>query len=302
MDIVFRPHYFGNRNNKFDEMYVPLAIKSAILTNPESKVYFISNYSNVKERVFADFDTSNLVCYTFSELHTDVISEFMDKYIHLSHNCYVNELYSILSFYYINNLMEKHSLNEAIVIDTPVLIFSNLTENYKKYFDLENYHAILANSNIVSCSYLKTVYKAYSSPPILKCLTSIFGNMRKGGISDRTFHDWINKECYGGIFSKMNTKNEKMIIGELSAVLEDKTVFDDSLTKAKTVDNIEINMINVPSIGLVKEIEYIDDLPYYKAANGALIRCHNIYFQGASVKLMSEVYDKAYGAFTGHIN
>ena len=303
MNIIFRPHFFGGKNNNFDEVFVPLCLKNVLKYNPNSNIYFISNYDNIIERFFKDekdIDYSKLKCFTFDIFESDETREFSMNYIHLSKSPLLFEKFCILSYFYTYNLMKHLTIEEAIVVETDVLVFCDLTEKFRNYFDLVNTHAILAKMKVLACSYIKIIYletfiksilKIYSDNDIIQSMKDIFTNT-KMGITDMTINGWIYHNHYK--FNNYNNNKVPILIKELCIILDDNSFFDNQL--AKTLPNcagteLDNNFeFKKSDVGLfIKKIYYIDNEPYFKYKEN-LIKCNCIHFGGNSKILIPEVY------------
>ena len=292
MDIIIRPHFFGGKKNNFDEIYVPLSIKSVIKYNPDSTVYFISNDHNFIKKHFS----TNLKCFHFDDFDNENIKIFEKYYTHLSHNPPIFEKYSILGYIYIYNLMCKLNIEKTIIVETDVLIFTNLNELFLKYYDINNIDVILANCNTICCSYATKIYfetfmnttlKMYSDNAILECLKKIHKNMNKGGICDMTINDWIkNENVYGGIFTNMNSINRKIKIIELSKILPDYSFIDNSLQNLNYENDVFDSEIHENR----KKIYTINNKPYFKYKD-LYIKCNSIHFQGRRKEIMPIIFN-----------
>ena len=93
MNIIFRPHFFGGKNNNFDETFVPIALKTILKYNPENNIYFISNEPNFIQKHFPVNIPNNLKCFLFEDFEDENIKEFDNNYVHFSYNQYNFEKY-----------------------------------------------------------------------------------------------------------------------------------------------------------------------------------------------------------------
>jgi hypothetical protein len=304
MDIIFRPHFFGGKNNNFDDTFVPMCIKSVLKYNPDVNIHFISNYNNVIERFFINdtsINYSKLYCYEFKDFECEKTLELNNNYIHLSHNPLLFEKFAILAYFYINNLMKKLNINNCIVVETDVLVFCDLSKTFKNNYDLNLCHALLADKNTSCCSYINKIYLEtfintsllmYSTENILKVLKNIFINMKEGGICDMTINDWIVKGTYNKLFTNVNDKKETININELSIILENNSFFDNFLSKINLNNMIFENEYN-NQVGQIKKIHYINNEPYFKYDN-IFIKCNSIHFQGNKKQLIPIIYNKVF--------
>ena len=297
MNIIFRPHFFGGKNNNFDETFVPLAVKSVLQYNPDTVVWFISNEPQFVEKHFSENVPKTLKCFVFDEFENNETKSFNENYEHLSHNPLLFEKFAIGSYIYINNLMKKFNIEEAIIVETDVLVFCNLNSTISSNFNLDEYDAILATSNTICCSYCKKIYfetfvnttlQLYSDNNILNMLKQIYSTMQYGGICDMTINDWIkNENVYQGLFTNLNSEKKKINIRELSEILQDNSIFDNFLVSLKYkndfFDSEETN------VGVIKKIYNINEKPYFKLKNN-FIACNSIHFQGNRKQIMPEIY------------
>jgi hypothetical protein len=301
MDIIYRPHFFGGKNTNYDEIYIPMSLKSTLKFNPNSNIYFISNDKNFIQKNFPSNIPNNLKCFTFDDFESENTNIFNNQYVHLSHNQYIFEKYAILSYIYIYNLTRKYNIKQAIIVETDILVFANLTEKFTKYYDLDNSDAILALNETICCSYITQLYletftnsslKFYSDNKILECLKKIYNNMKVGGICDMTINKWISDDnIYGGLFTNFNLLKKKIKIVELSTILADDSFFDNYLNLIN-YDNgmfdFEIN--NNHEIGIHKKIYNINNEPFFKY-NDKFVKVNSIHFQGPRKLIIPEIYN-----------
>jgi len=295
MDIVFRPHYFGGKNNNFDETFVPMSLKSVLKHNPNSNVHFISNDHEFLKKYFPLNPPQHLKCYTFDDLESDHTKAFDKSYIHLSSNQLLFEKYSILGYFSMYNLMCRLNLTEIIVVETDVLVFCNLNNVFHTHYDICDVDAILANTNTICCSYVKKIYletfvnscvKMYSTDKFIQCLTKIYNSMTHGGICDMTINDWIKSDkIYGGMFNTLNNDKQKINIIELSRILPDNSYFDDYLSNLKYGNGQFVSNL------CIKHIYNINNKPFFKYGD-VFIKCNSIHFQGSRKELIPEIYNK----------
>jgi hypothetical protein len=298
MNIIFRPHFFGGKNNNFDQIFVPLSLKSVLKYNPDSTIYFISNEPNFIEKFFPINPPTNLKCFVFEDFEGENTKEFNKNYVHLSHNPYLFEKFCTLSYFYIYNLMCKFEMNEVIIVETDVFVFCDLNSKIKSNFDINEYDAILANRNVMCSSYCKKIYfetfvnaslKMYSDIKIVECLKDIYKNMKAGGICDMTINDWINNNTvFGGLFTKLNSESKKINIKELSEILPDNSFFDNFLIHINYNNSI-FDYVN-SEVGVIKKIYNINNEPFFKI-NDDFIRCNSMHFQGHRKELMPQIYE-----------
>ena len=302
MNIIFRPHFFGGKNNNFDETFVPLSLKSVLKYNPDSTIYFISNDQHFIKKHFPLNAPDNLKCFVFQDFEDENTRIFDKNYVHLSHNPLLFEKYSILGYLSMYHLMSKFNIDNAIIVETDVLVFCNLSEKFANYYDINNNDAILADSNTICCSYIRKIYletftntalKMYSDEKFLQCFKNIYNNMKEGGICDMTINDWINNgTIYGGIFTNINSEKKKIKITELSNILSDHSFFDNYLSKINYENNLfDSEVHEKPNVGKIKKIYTINNEPYFKY-NDLLIKCNSMHFQGPRKEIIPEIYTR----------
>lgn len=299
MDIIFRPHFFGGKNNNFDETFVPLSLKSVLKYNPDSTIYFISNEPNFIEKFFPINPPKNLKCFVFEDFDDENTIEFSKNYVHLSTNQILFEKFCILSYFYIYNLMCKFKINEVIIVETDVFVFCDLNSKFKNNFVKNAFDVILADKNVMCSSYATKIYfetfvnaslKMYSDNKILQCLKDIYNKMKNGGICDMTINDWINNDkVYGGLFTNLNSENKKINVKELSEILPDNSFFDNFLTNL-LYEGLNFDSENT-EVGVIKKIYNINDEPFFKIGE-RFIKCNSIHFQGDRKILMPEIFEK----------
>ena len=301
MNIIFRPHFFGGKNNNFDDIFVPMSLKSVLKYNPKNTIYFISNDKNFLQKNFPMEAPTNLKCYLFEEFEDENTKEFDKNYIHLSTNQLLFEKWCILSYFYIYNLMCKFNIDEVIVVETDVLIFCNLEETFVKNYNLIESDAILYDKHTMASSFCKKIYfetfinsalKMYSDIIILKNIKNIKSNLENnkinGGICDMTINDWIN---YNKInFKNMNNLKKDINITELSLILEDNSFFDEKITKIEYQDKL-FDFEDNKRDGKIKKIYNINNQPYFKY-DDKFIKCNSIHFNGDRKKLIPEIYNE----------
>jgi hypothetical protein len=300
MHIIFKPHFFGAKNNE-DETYIPLCLKAAIKSNPNSIIYFISNDKFFMDKHFITEPPRNLRCFTFNDLQDDNVDQFEETYTHLSHNPLLFEKYGILAYFYIYNLMNKININECIVVETDVLVFSDLKNIFTTLYDIKNIDVILNNNSLLTCGYATKLYletyinsalHIYSTPAIVDCLSSIFANMNEGGICSMTINNWItNETIYDGFFTSLNNENKKIQIGELCKILKHKSIFDNVNLSVVTFENTKFDTEIIENIGEIKKIINVKNEPHFKLGN-KLLKCNSAHFQGEKKSLIPKIYNE----------
>lgn len=204
------------------------------------------------------------------------IKEFVDLYEHLSTNGYEYELFCFLRWFILKEHMEKNNLDVVFYVDSDVMLYVNVTEEFKKFnqFDLTLLHRTAAISSYFTktgldnfCSFLINTYSNKLSYNYQKIsshyhIRNNFG--LPGGVCDMTYFDFFHYMDDGG--------GGPGKVGEMMTILDGST-YDHN--------------VNVPDqyfeFSGIKNIKIIDDFPY--VFNHKLkkdIRFNSIHFQGGA--------------------
>lgn len=304
--IVFRPHYFGGKNNADDRIFVPLCLKAVLKCNPTVEVYFVHN-----DPSFDLPGEPRFHGYLMSEFESEESRRFNASYVHLSTNPYLFEKYSIMSYFYVKTLMEHLQVKEAIVVETDVLVFCDLWATMRDYYmKARPVHAILEDRMVMSSSYVTSLYLEtfvnvalafYEDTEILEGLRTIAGSLKEGGITDMTINNWMGSEqVYEGKFVTMNAAHTAVYIHELSVLLP---ADDDAcalcppsfFSKPVTAWNLSFGQFetDLETCGPVIRIHNIHGVPHGRlVSDGRYVRLNSLHFQGSAKKLIPRVFEE----------
>ena len=126
-----------------DSIYLLHCLMQAMISNPDSKIYLISN-DQTKH-------------YQFVEHHniSDYLSgaeEFASVYKHLHTNEISGNLFTFQRWFILRDFMKKNGLSECIHIDSDIMLYCDINEEQERF---SQYDLTLSNS--------KKAYKAYSA-------------------------------------------------------------------------------------------------------------------------------------------
>lgn len=200
--------------------------------------------------------------------------EFAKKYVHISANKFEYEKFCFERWFYIKEFMEKNNINDAIYIDSDVLL-NNINRDYvnsqgRFFICSGSGHTSFFSYKQLSCfcDYVLKKYEDRKSVEKLKTLSDYkIHNGEISGISDMTLITMY----------ALKTGN----VGDL-AHISHLSVYDHNVNIS---DGFEMN-------GSQKSIYYYNDSYYFKdLSTGIMIKANSLHFQGDAKRFMNTVSD-----------
>lgn len=206
LPLICLPHWLDAKSTKLDTLYYPLSLYSAGITNKRHREVYsidacgIASCSPSLDRLIRFVNTENL--------WSEDIEVFESHYIHLSSNHNEFEMKCFVRMFFLRNLLRMLCIDEALVIESDVLLFGNLTPLAGQFKG--NCDAALTEMKCPATSYITIDYaehfcdvvlRAYTDTGISKNISTIYeinfsAKGKKGGIYDMTFNHWISKNSY----------------------------------------------------------------------------------------------------------
>lgn len=217
----------------------------------------------------------------------DECDEFRSHYQHLNTTHADFEIFCNQRWFILKNFMEKNNIDKVFYIDSDVLLFTNVTTEWKKYdqYVMTILHRTAPISSFITlegirslCNLIMTTYKNKDSYSFKKIASHY--HVRKecgldGGVCDMTLFEFFHycSECGGGPGK----------VGEMMQIIDDST-YDHN--------------INVPDQGFAfsgghKDFKIRDGIPYvFNNRLNKEIRFNSLHFQGGAKRLIRQIYDQ----------
>jgi hypothetical protein len=219
------------------------------------------------------------------EHYTEEIKRFADKYQHLSTNSYDYELFCYQRWFILKNFMIDQKLEIVFYIDSDVLLFSNVEEEWAKFiqYDMTLLHRTAAISSFITlrglenfCNMLEYIYTNKNGYHFKKIeshykIRQEFG--LSGGVCDMTLLEYFhyNSEFGGGPGR----------VGEMMTIIENST-YDHNINVADQDFKMKSGR---------KDIKIIDKKPYvFNEKLKRDVKFNTLHFQGGSKNLMFDIY------------
>lgn len=172
------------------DKWLPIVMKQVRYTNPEAKIYLVSNDDTTFPGV-EHIHTENL-CH-------DRLSQFRDNYVHMSTNPIGHERPAIERWLCVSEMLHRLGNQPCIFLEVDVLVYEDVTEWFKITSDYDMTYTLghSGNCTIINnpnklhelASYIENVYihrdRTFTS------MKSIFDKMQAnnnlGGICDMTY-------------------------------------------------------------------------------------------------------------------
>lgn len=190
--------------HKSDSWYLSYALNQVVLSNPTANIYLIGDDSNNKYK-----NVNYLMISDFSKKAT----EFAKIYKHFSTTDYHHELFCIQRWFILLEFMERYELENAMLLDTDVLIFQDINTYLEKInVDFQFSQGTTNTMGFVyfkNHTYLKNICdfitNQYLNPKIVALLKNEYEEYVKeyqiGGVSDITLFDWYKRDNSGCVFN-----------------------------------------------------------------------------------------------------
>jgi hypothetical protein len=247
--------------------------------NKNNFVYFISdNNPNINLPNFEYIDISTL---------SNGLEFFKKNYVHLNTTPYDYELFCYYRWIVLENFMVQRNLDVIFYIDSDVLLFVDVNEEWLKFnqYEMTLLHRTAAISSFITMNaitnfnnLLINIYTNRNSYPFKK-IESHYKVRQEcglmGGVCDMTILEYFhyNTDSGGGPGR----------IGEMMIITNDST-YD---------HNINTKDQDFAFKNSTKEVTIIDKIPYvFNEKLNKLIKFNSLHFQGNSKHLISKIYDQ----------
>jgi len=249
--------------HKNDNLYLPYIFAQAKISNPDSKVFLLGDKRNSYYKFINHDHIDNYMAKS---------GEFAKIYKHMNTNPYDYEIFCLQRWFVLKEFMEKNNIQQCFHADSDVMIYSDITQVYNKYFmkyDMSmTYscgHCCYISSIDAITNFCNFIIELYTDPKLFKILEDIYlehtQNNMLGGVSDMV------------AFEEYRKRNSDRL-GNLSDIL-DNSAFDTNLNISEGYE-----MRN----GL-KNIYLKNNQPYcrYNCDNRE-IKFNAVHFQGSLIK------------------
>ena len=269
--------------------YMSPVLDQARLSNPDAKIYIISNESSrmFYERygIFIDINK-----------HFNEANEFEKIYVHLSSLSYSIELIFIQRWFILKSFMLSYEIERLVYLDSDCMLYHDVNVDWHLFndYDFANIDLIWpavtfipsVDSLIKFCNFLNDQYTINLDFIINKYKTNFQDKNIQGGIGDMSH--------FGMFFTKFKS------IFDLSGIIQEST-YD---TNINDCANTRINLVdkefsvNISSDYIfdnernIKKISFYRKLPFgFLKTSNKKIRFKSLHFQGSSKKYIPYFYN-----------
>ena len=233
----------------------------------KNKVVLIGTHEVMRNQNLSFYNIGNYNKYTHN---------FTDIYEHLSTNGRDYELFCFLRWFILKEYMEEQNLDVVFYVDSDVMLYVNVTDEYKKYeqYDLTLLHRTAAISSFFTkeginnfCNFLMESFGNKQSYNYQK-ISSHYHLRQKfglpGGVCDMTYFDFFHYMDNGG--------GGPGKVGEMMSIIDDST-YDHNI-------NVSDQYFDFNGI---KNVKIKDGFPYvYSHKLKKDIKFNSLHFQGSS--------------------
>jgi hypothetical protein len=250
------------------------------LGNPEYLRTVIKQAEHFGNKVYLLGDATNagLSDHFFANAYARQALEFQKIYVHLSSNDYGGELFCFQRWFVLLEFMKARGIEKCHHIDSDVLLYCNVEEDYAHYREYNFtlvYHANAGNSYFTLaglekfCDFVMSTYKNTQSF-LFELMTADYHVRRKhnvpAAVSDMTF---LRRYC----------DDHSGEIGEMSHIIDD-AIWD---------NNINEHDADFEMKGGIKNIKFVNNFPTcIQTTTGKAIRFKSLHFQGPAKRLMNQ--------------
>jgi hypothetical protein len=228
-----------------------------------------------------DFHFNNIVDYN------EGCEEFQKVYQHLNTTPPDYELFCYQRWFILRNFMVKNNIKNVFYIDSDVLLFADVNEEWLKYsqFDMTLLHRTAATSSFITldsvnnfCKLLMDTYTnkgSYNYKKIASHFTIRQECKLPGGVCDMTFLEYFHyhSDCGGGPGK----------VGEMMHII-DNTTYD---------HNINAEDQGFDFVNGLKNFKMRNGIPYiYNHRINKEIRFNALHFQGGAKRHIKDAYER----------
>ena len=292
--IIYSPHKIGLKRNALDYLFVPLSLASVVRSNPDADVYFLNVNDAYPLNVMGVHDVD------VREIQVSATVNIKKSYKHLSTNHADFELFCIERFFVIRDFMKSRNMECAFLIETDVLLFTNLNQFFENVPDFEWDKIYLSEKKCISLAYVTYEFISFYCDFVLNCYESsdIYQKIStfydkyierggKGGICDMTFCEYISNGMYGS----SNNFKIKNFSDVFSSVDGDTFLFDSFIGRDGILDSeikFEMDKSYIDN-KVIKKVSYIDSQPFVHSTSGN-VNLGSLHCQGAAKGLMANYF------------
>jgi hypothetical protein len=258
--------------------YLVKTLLQAKATNPQSKIVLLGDPSN---KYISFVDHENITNY-FQEAEF-FAQIYRDK--HINFNSYNYELLCFQRWFILKEFMQKNDLKFCFHIDSDVLLYINLAQEFEKFSPFEMTLSLKGSAHNAFMSYqglerfCQHLIDFYSNPELFEILQSIRQEQLQRMQEQNLPKAQVGGICDMTLFRQYYDRNSEKI-GSTSKIV-DGSVYDSNINTSKGFE-----MKNG-----IKNITWIDRKPYGKyLETGQLIRFNSLHFQGSAKKLIDEFF------------
>lgn len=240
----------------------------------DNNVILIGTHDYIKHK--------NLTFYNIED-YTLYCNEFVQLYEHKSTNGYDYELFCFLRWFILKDFMETHHLETIFYIDSDVMLYVNVTDEYPKYsqYDMTLLHRCAAVSSFFTkqgldnfCKFVLNTYEnkdEYNYKKISSHFDVLQKSKKDGGVCDMTYFDFFHYYDEGGGPGK---------VGEMMTIIDDATYDHNINTPDQYFD-----------FDSIKKIELINHIPYgYSHKLKKKIKFNSLHFQGGAKQYINQYF------------
>ena len=255
--------------------YVNYSLNKALENNT---VYLVGDVDpNINNENFKFLKLENYINEDFSE--------FKNIYTHLSTNPYNFELFCFLRWFILQEFMEKNSLDLVFYIDSDVMLYVDVNEEWKKFeqFDFTLLHRTAAVSSFITKTGIDNfkngllkIYRNKNSYDYKKIESHFFTRQQfnlGGGVCDMTLLEYYHyHDSIGGNPGK---------VGEMMVIIENST-YDHNINAEDQYFEYENG---------IKKVQMINGVPYVNSRKlNKLIKFNSLHFNSGAKSLMKYYY------------
>lgn len=205
LNIILRPHQFGAKSTFFDTQYLLASLESVLNNSPVNSRIFVAVNDVFKIPEIID---SRLVVVPFDAIANVNYFDFLSKYVHFSTNHVEFEMFSIATYFLIQSICERYSINDFLIVEGDTLVLRPL-DSFIDNFDSSYYLSGLCATCFGRLSkdlidhYCSIALQSYTEGSELNKRMKKLAQKRssqqglRGGICDMTFWEWIINDVCG---------------------------------------------------------------------------------------------------------
>ena len=228
--------------------YLLYVLRQIKITNPNSKIFLISDKENKKYSKYSTF-------VDISKIQSLESKSFKENYIHLGKSSPNYEMFCMLRWIILRDFMREYNIKECLHIDSDILIFSDLNKALNPF---SNYKISLAH-NLALTMHIKDIEILNEFSKYLLFKYTNENELNK--LKDMYYKtDRVNNGVAGSI-SDMDISREffssvKEPIGDLSEIVND-SIFDSAIVYGES----EFEMLKKGKYKL-KKIFFENKIPF----------------------------------------